>query len=134
MSQENVEIIERLTDAFNEGGMGGAAALGLFDAGIVFEEPPEQPSPTVAVGLDEVARTFGAFDEMWESHRSEPEELRVLDDGRILLLTVEHFLGRDGIEVSQPCGTIFTLLNEKVTRMQPFWDRATALEAVTAPS
>jgi ketosteroid isomerase-like protein len=46
-----------------------------------------------------------------------------------LLLSLEHFRGRDGIELDQPARTIFTLRGRKIVRMQPFWDRVNALEA-----
>jgi ketosteroid isomerase-like protein len=129
MSQENVEIIRKLNEAFNRDGMGADAAVGFFDADAVFEEPPEQPSPTVAEGLDAVIRTFKQFDEAWEEHRSDLEEIRVIDDERVLMLSIEHFRGREGIELAQPCGTVFTLRDGRVTRMQPFWERENALRA-----
>jgi ketosteroid isomerase-like protein len=53
----------------------------------------------------------------------------VIDDARILLLSIEHFRGRDGIEIDQPCGTIYTLRDGKVVRMQSFWERENALKA-----
>jgi ketosteroid isomerase-like protein len=129
MSQENVRIIQRLVEAFNEGGMGADATLDFFDADAVFEEPPEQPGPTVAEGRDAVSRAFVKFDETWAEHRSDPKDFRVIDDDRVLLLSVEHFRGRDGIEIKQPSGTLFTLRDAKVVRMQGFWDVANAFKA-----
>ena len=52
MSQENVEVIRRLVEAYNRGGIGAAVTLGLFDDAAVFEEPPEQPGPRTAEGPD----------------------------------------------------------------------------------
>ena len=72
---------------------------------------------------------FALFDEAWETHISEPQEFIVVDDERILVLTVEHFRGRDGIEVSQPCGNLFTLRGGKIVRLQSFWERGNALAA-----
>ena len=43
------------------------------------------------------------------------------------MLTIEHFRGRDGIEIDQPSGTIFTLRGGKIARMQSFWERENAL-------
>jgi ketosteroid isomerase-like protein len=129
MSKENVEIVREAIDAFNETGFGSEESLGFFDAAVVFEEPPEQPAPRVARGREAAAELFGQFDEAWEEHRSDPEEIRALDDGRVLLLSIEHFRGRDGIGIDQPCGTIFTLSDGKITRMRSFWERANALEA-----
>jgi ketosteroid isomerase-like protein len=73
---------------------------------------------------------FSQFEEAWEEHHTESEELRAIDDERVLVLSIEHFRGRDGIEIEQPCGTIFTLRGGKIVRMQSFWDRQNALEAV----
>ena len=42
---------------------------------------------------------------------------------RVLLLSVERFQGRDGIQVAQPAGTIFTLRHGKIVLWQAFWDR-----------
>ncbi len=129
MSEENVEIIERAVEAFNEGGMGSEATLAFFDATAVFEEPIEQPGPRVAHGRESISRMFTQFDETWEEHRTHPEEIRAIDNERVLLLTLDHFRGRDGIEIDQPSGTIFTLRAGKIIRMQPFWERVHALEA-----
>jgi ketosteroid isomerase-like protein len=130
MSRENVEILMRFGEAFNEGGFSSDATLSFFSADAVFEEPPEQPGASKARGRESIRRMFTKFDEAWQEHRSEPEDIRVIDDERILVLTIEHFRGRDGIEIEQPGGTIFTLRDGKIARMQSFWERANALEAV----
>jgi ketosteroid isomerase-like protein len=72
---------------------------------------------------------FQEFDSAWEEHRSETEEIRALDHERVLVLSIEHFRGRDGIEIRQPCGAIYTLREGKVIRMQSFWERETAFRA-----
>jgi ketosteroid isomerase-like protein len=133
MAEENVETVRRMLEAFNEGGFSTDISVAFFDAEAVFEEPPEQPAPRIARGRDAVREVFNAFDEAWEAHRSEPEEIRALDDDRVLVLATEHFRVRDGIEIDQPSTTIFTLRDGKVRRMQAFWDRATALAAAGTP-
>ena len=109
--------------------MGSEATLDFFDVAAVFEEPPEQPGPRVAHGRESVSRIFTQFDAAWEEHQTHPEEIRVIDDERVLLLSRDHFRGRDGIEIDQTSGTIFTLRGGKIVRMQAFWDRANALKA-----
>jgi ketosteroid isomerase-like protein len=128
----NVEIVKKAVDAFNRGGLASEEAVTLLDAGIVFEEPPEQPAPRVAQGLDATLEMFGAFEEAWEQHKSTTEDIQMIDEDRVLHLSVEHFRGRDGIEFDQPCGTIFTVRGGKIVRMQSFWDRETALKAAGA--
>ncbi len=131
MSKDNIELVRQTVEAFNDGGIAGA--LRFLDASAVFEEPPEQPGPEVARGRDSFGETFARFDANWEAHRSETQEIRAIDDERVLRLSLEHFRGRDGIEVSQPAGTIFTVRDRKIVRMQPFWDQQRAIEAAAAP-
>ena len=125
-STDNVEIVRRAYVAFNEGGFAAADARGLLSDDLVFEEPPEQPAPRVARGRTESLAMAGQFDEAWEKHSSEIEEMRELEDGRVFVLTIEHFRGRDGLVVDQPCGMIFTLRNGEIARFQALWERATA--------
>ncbi len=128
MSQENVEIIARMIEGFNEHGIAATGAEFFADA-VEFHEPPEQPGARVARGREATVEFFAAFDAAWEEHRSDPEEIRAVGAERVLLLSVERFQGRDGIQVAQPAGTIFTLRHGKIVLWQAFWDRETALEA-----
>ena len=129
MSQENVEVVRRAVEAFNENGFDSIGSSDLVTEDFEFHEPPEQPAPRVARGREEVRRLAGEFDAAWEEHRSEPQEIRVVDDDRVLLVTVEHFKGRDGIEVATPFAAVFTLRDGKLCRWQAYWDRQKALEA-----
>jgi hypothetical protein len=104
MARANVEV-RRLIDAFNEGGV-SEASVGFFDADAVFEESLDQPGSEEAHGQDAVGRTFSRFDEAWEEHRSEPEEIRATDDESVLMRSIEHLRGRDGIEFGKRAGTI----------------------------
>jgi ketosteroid isomerase-like protein len=128
-SQDNIEIVGRAVQAFNDVGMPEAARR-FFASDGVFEEPPEQPAPTVAEGRDAAVRLFEQFDEVWDEHLSEIEEIRAVDDERVLVLSVEHFRGRDGIELAQPGGSVYTLRDGKIARLQFFWERENALRAV----
>ncbi len=71
---------------------------------------------------------FGEFEEAWAEHRTEPEEIRAVGADRVLLLSVEHFRGRDGMEISSPFAAVFTIRDDKIVRWQAFWDREAALE------
>lgn len=129
MSQENVEVARQAVAAFNDGGFDSWRSLEFLDEDFVFEEPPEQPAPRIARGREAAVQMFREFEEAWAEHRSHTEEIRAIDEQRVLVLSIEHFRGRDGLEITQPCGTILTLEGGKITRMQSFWERTTALEA-----
>jgi ketosteroid isomerase-like protein len=127
MSEANVEVVRGLVETFNTSGFDPGSDL--LDPEMTFEEPPEQPAPRVARGRKAAGVMFKQFDDNWEEHRSVPDEIRDIDTDRVLMLSTEHFRGRDGIEIDQSCGTIFTLRDGKVVRMQAFWEQASALAA-----
>ena len=129
MSEENVEILRRAVEAFNERGITGAVTDELFADNVEFHEPPEQPAPRSARGREEVRQLFGEFDAAWAEHKSEPEEFRALDDERVLVLSVERFKGRDGMAIDAPGAAIFTVRDGRIVEWQAFWDRQSALEA-----
>ncbi len=129
MSQENVEIVSRAVETFNELGYDGFRTSELIADDIEFREPPEQPAPRVARGREEVRRMAEEFDAAWAAHRSEPEEIRALDTERVLMVSRECFTGRDGIELEAPFAAIYTLRDHKIIRWEAFWSRENALEA-----
>jgi ketosteroid isomerase-like protein len=133
MSDENVEIVRRAVEEFNERGFDGFGDSELVSDDFEFHEPPEQPAPRVGRGREEVRKLGSEFDAAWEEHRSEPREIRALDGDRVLLVSVEHFKGRDGIEVDAPFAAIFTLRDGRLIRWQAFWDKQNALESARLP-
>ncbi|HEX2128920.1 MAG TPA: nuclear transport factor 2 family protein [Solirubrobacterales bacterium] len=129
MSEENVEVVRRAVEEFNELGWAGFGTSELITDDFEFHEPPEQPAPRVARGRDEVQRLGQEFDSAWEQHESEPLEIRSVDADRVLLLTIERFRGRDGIELETPFAAVFTLREGKIARWHAYWNKQTALEA-----
>jgi ketosteroid isomerase-like protein len=130
MSEENVEIVRRAVQEFNERGFEGVVDSDLIWDEVEFHEPPEQPAPRVARGREEVRKMGTEFDAAWEEHQSEPQEIRAVGPDRVLLVTVERFKGRDGIELETPHAAVFTLREGKILLWHAFWDKQKAL-AVT---
>ena len=63
----------------------------------------------------------------------ELEEVRALDDERVLALFTEKATGRaSGIETASSPATIWTLRDGKIVRLRAWVDRAEALEAAKA--
>jgi ketosteroid isomerase-like protein len=129
MSEENVEIVRRAVEEFNERGFDAIGVSDLITDDFEFHEPPEQPAPRVARGREQVRKLAGEFDAAWLEHKSEPEEIRAVDADRVLLVSVERFKGRDGIQVEAPLAAIFTLRDGKIIRWDAFWDKQKALDA-----
>src|SRR5215216_5035913 len=90
---------------------------------------PSSPLHGPPAGREEVRQLFGEFDAAWAEHKSEPEEFRVLDDDRVLVLSVERFEGRDGMAIDAPAAAIFTVRDGKIVEWQAFWDRRSGIEA-----
>jgi ketosteroid isomerase-like protein len=127
MSQENVDLARKIIESFNRRGWDGLWRFA--DPEIEFHEPPEQPGSTVFKGLDAVREGVeSSWSENWIEQRSVLERVEDLGD-RVLLLTVEHLVGRDGIEVTQPGGHILTFRGGKIIRYQGFWTQQEALRA-----
>src|SRR3954447_15073122 len=127
MSEESLEVVQRFMTLFLDGGM--HAAADLMDPEVVFSEPPEQPGATTFHGIQDVVAGFGRWSETWESQHSEVE--RVVENGdQVLVLHRETLVGRDGITVQQPCGTLVEVRDGKVIRFASYWDQSTALEAL----
>ena len=117
----------RVAQAFNEEGWEGLLAFAARD--FEFHEPPEQPGATVFRGHQAAREGWARWAEAWTEERSEPQDLRELPDGRLLVFTHQRMRGRDGIEVKHDAAHIITLKNGQMLRWQSFWDRANALEA-----
>ena len=133
MSNGNVETVRRAVEAFTEFGFDGIGTSDLITDDFEFHEPPEQLAPRVARGRKEVQELAAEFDAVWEEHQSEPQEIRAVDADRVLLVSLEHLKGRDGIELETPFAAIFTLRDGKIFRWQAFWDTQKALDAAGTP-
>ena len=122
MSQQNVEVVRRLVDAFNRDDVDTVVAA--FTADCQIDEPPQMPdSPTGGYrGPDGVRDVAGASFELGP----------VTPSGDTLLYEVaSHAQGR-GSDVSIDWKTfaVFDLRHGKVARIRVFLDRRDALDAL----
>jgi ketosteroid isomerase-like protein len=83
MSQENVEMLRRATDAFNRGDLD--AWFAEFDPEIVWYPFPDEPEPGPFRGLEAVQKMVARWMELFSgSFRSEVEEY--IDAGEYVLV------------------------------------------------
>jgi ketosteroid isomerase-like protein len=86
------------------------------------------PTPYRAHGIAGMAQGTREFLTAWEGYRSEAEEYRELDDGRILVLTRDTARGRtSGAVTQQMRAHVLHLHGGKVVRSVVYWDRDRAL-------
>ena len=126
MSQENVEIVQRMYETFHRGNFDGA--LAYFDPEVEVDASM-RVDEGIGHGRDAVyamvARWLGAWDE-W---REEIEEMRDLDSH---VLVVSKQRGRakgSGIEVETRYAVLYEIHGDKITRLAIYSEPAEALEA-----
>ena len=72
MSQENVEVVRAIFEAWNAGDMD--AFRGLFDPGIIMRMPEDFPEPGPFVGREAIMRQFEQMRETWDSDSFEGDQ------------------------------------------------------------
>jgi ketosteroid isomerase-like protein len=117
MSQENVEIVRRMYDAFHTGDADGA--LAHFDPDVVGK----------GQGREQLNAIVTAWMGTWDEWREEIAEMRDLGS-RVLVLSVQHGRGKgSGVEVEAPYALLYDVHGGKITRLTMFPTQEQALEA-----
>jgi uncharacterized protein len=130
MSEENVELLRRFTEAFNRGDLEGAIALvdpppefEFVASGVIPDLAGVQRGPE---GLRRAVETFwGEFDDA-------DVELHELIDAGDQVFVSATFRGRgkqSGAETSWDVWGVFTVRDKRMVRWQAFTDPDEALEA-----
>ena len=127
MSQENVELVKAVLDAYNR-----------EDWDAVFRDiaPDAELDMSRAVGPtqgvfkpDQVRRVLMDFRENWESLRIEPHEFIEAGDLVVVPWTM-HVEGRDGIEAAARVAVVWTVRDGVIQCASLYQERQDALEAV----
>jgi ketosteroid isomerase-like protein len=133
MSDENVEIVRRTYEVFEEEGANEQAVFALIEAGLM--DPDVEVDFRNAYPDGGVVRlsTMSEYleTEPWgRSIRFEPESLRAVGDGQVLTFVRLRVVGTEsGIEVAGRTAHLTTLRDRRVIRVEIFTDRRKALEA-----
>jgi ketosteroid isomerase-like protein len=135
MSQENVEIFSRGTEAYNARNV--EAFLELAHPDVEWHPAALQALTGAEAGVyrqhDGMRRMFREVDESLAVAEIEWSEIRDLGE-RIVAIGRLRTCGRgSGAETDTPVGAVVDFADEKVLRVQSYFDPATALEAVGLP-
>ena len=130
MSQENVEIVRELLEAF--GRRDHERAFELYDADIVWEHHHDTDLGGVYHGHEGVRTYWREWLSAWSDLRFEVQEVREAGDEVVALIHNQRQWGRhSGIEVAwPPYGLVFTMRDGKVVRWRFYPEQRMALEAV----
>jgi ketosteroid isomerase-like protein len=126
MSEENVEIVRRMYEAFHRGDADGA--LAHFDPEVVVDAS-RRVDGGIGHGREELSkiiiRWVGTFNE-W---REEIEEMRDLGN-LVYVVATQRGRGKgSGVEVENRYALLYELRGDKITRMTVYQEPAQALEA-----
>jgi len=130
MSQENVEIVRRVYDAFNRREFDRLFSE-IYDPRIEWQTTREDPDAATHRGFDGVRRYGAQWIGSFEDLHADVEEILEAADDRVF--TWARWTGRgrgSGIDSEWWFAIVFELRDGKVRRAAEYFDRAEALEAV----
>jgi ketosteroid isomerase-like protein len=128
MSQENLDVVRRSIELWNEGDL--AAFVALHHPDVVVVPPDTWPDGEVTRGREAWLREGMRIKDSWESDRATVGHLH--EAGSNVIIQLRWIAkGKDsGIEVETQLWVVYTLSAGSITRVEYSLDRSRALEAV----
>jgi ketosteroid isomerase-like protein len=127
MSQENVQVVQAMWEAFSRDGPRGG--LAFCDPDIEWDGT-NLPDGKVARGHQAVLDHIARWAEMWDDWRPQPE--RFIDAGgdRVVLIFRETGRSKSGLNINELHAELYEVRGGKVVYRKGFSDPAEAREAV----
>ena len=130
MSQENVELVRRATEAYSRGDLDGFLQDWAPDAVLDWSNSRGFDAGVVR-GHSEIRAFARRFLDAWEEVRVEllgdPEEV---EDGVLVVENVTYLRGRDGVEAEARSAWLITIRDGEQTSLTMYQTKREALEAV----
>ena len=131
MSQENVEAVRRIFEAWASGDW--SIGNDYLDEHAVCVVSSDFPAFGAYFGLDGIRAYWRDFLEQWESLTFEAKRIEAVGD-TVLAHVVQHAKGRvSGIEGDLSYFVLFTFRGGKIVRMESIMGESEALQAVGLP-
>jgi ketosteroid isomerase-like protein len=126
MSEENVEIVRRASQAWNAGDMD--VLREMHDPDVILRPARDWPEPGPYMGREAAMGFFRRMRETFDADSLEPvgDEAHAAD--RVVTRWIWRGHGR-GPESNVDVTSIHTVRNGKIREVEYFWDHAEALEA-----
>jgi ketosteroid isomerase-like protein len=134
MSQENVEIVQEVVDAYlaglERGDFGAAWDTGKLADDCEWVADPSFVEQRSFRGREEFAQFMRRWTEGFEEYSNRFERLIEAGNNKVLGLFVQSGTGKgSGIRFDQPYAVLYDLQDGQVVRIQAYNDRNEALEA-----
>jgi uncharacterized protein len=127
MSQEKVDAVRAMYEAFNRGDWDGV--LALLSSEIEFETDPRHPEAGVYRGKQRFRQLWEDIEAPYEHTVVEPEKFLADGDQVVAFITMRRRPAGTGAELAIRIGELWTVRDGKLVRGQAFADRQKALEA-----
>jgi ketosteroid isomerase-like protein len=133
----NAGVVRQVHELFNQlstdsedrrGSREEAELLLLFDEQIEFVQPAGAVDSRVYRGREGLRRSWDEWLDIWREHRVEIEEIAERGDD-VLALSRNLFVGRDGVQVEQSGGSLFSFSDGSIVRFEAFFDQDVARQA-----
>jgi ketosteroid isomerase-like protein len=117
MSQENVDVVRRMYNAFHGGDIDGA--LSHFDPNVLVDASRARPDDVASgTGHERLRRVVNSWVSAWDEWREEIEEVRDLGSS-VLVLSVQRGRGKgSGVEVEARWAVVYELDRGVITSMR----------------
>lgn len=133
MASENLEIVKRGFDAFNERGIEGI--IPLIHSDFEATTPPSLASePDTYRGPDGIRRWFDSFDEVMDEIRWEPHRFREAGDRVVVEFTLRARGKTTGLDFGQDAVMVWEIRDGMASRLELFQSLDEALVAVEGSS
>ena len=127
MSQENVEIVRRMYEAFHAGDAEGT--LSYFDQNVLVDTGDARPDLSVGKGREYLGSVVSSWAAAWEGWRDEVAEMRDLGS-RVLVVSVQRGRGKgSGVDVEARYAILYDVAGGAIVSVRMFGTVAEALEA-----
>jgi ketosteroid isomerase-like protein len=125
MSQENVEVVRAIFEAWNAGDL----APELYDPDVIVRNDEGWPEQGPFVGREAVMRQFDQLRETWDADTLEliGDFIDVAD--HVVLRVIWRGVGQ-GPELNMEYTCVYTVRKGRIVYMEYFWDHAKALETL----
>jgi ketosteroid isomerase-like protein len=131
MSQDNVDVVRRAIAAFNRGELDTIAdTYDWYHPDLEFLEDPSHPDHAAHRGPGAIEAYFRNFIDLFDDYRFEIEEIVDAGDKVVVVNRQRARSSGRGGEVDMRNTWVFEFRDDRIARITPYWDRATALAAV----
>ena len=126
MSQENVEVVRALFEAWNAGDM--SAVRELYDPEVIVRPAEGWPEPGPFVGREALMRSYEQLREAWDADALAPISFIDAAD-RVVVRHLWRGVGQ-GPDMNMEVTNVFTVREGRIFYQESFWDHAKALETL----